>query len=102
MADNLTEQDEVFTITLGNSGSNFRFYKTNAPKVYDGFGTFAIEKWGHANGTRFVLIDVEHETWQLQRYASGTYGAEKVSTSQFSADVKNVLWKKILGIKEQE
>lgn len=53
---------------------------TDAPEVYDGFGTRTIETVGTSNRigatgnpVRLVSIDPAHDEWQTTRYDSGTY-----------------------------
>jgi hypothetical protein len=52
------------------------FFETNAPKAYDGFGTTTMSEIDEDK--RLVWIYTEHQTWQLQRYISGMYGAVAV------------------------
>ncbi len=51
---------------------------TDAPEVYDGFGTKTIgivgtSKRHGGNAVRRVAIERDHFEWQTGRYASGSY-----------------------------
>ncbi len=50
------------------------FFQTNAPEVYDAFGTQTLGKISE-DGHRTVFILTEHQKWQIDRYRSGMYGA---------------------------
>jgi hypothetical protein len=60
-AEGVTEIDAVPEFTFGY---------TNAPAVYDGFGTLTLRE---ENGERLVAICRQHLTWQASRYASGLH-----------------------------
>ena len=71
--------------------TSWEIWETNAPKDYDGFGTFTIHQY---NGTRTVLIRCEHWTWQTARYQSGNKWSKR---SDFDPDdVAKALWDRIL------
>src|SRR6516162_8783438 len=70
----------TFKLQLGTMEAEYRLYQTNAPIEADGFGTFTVTGSApgadYPHGLRFVLVRVEHETWQIARYASGLWSRE--------------------------
>jgi hypothetical protein len=64
----------VLALKIGRLERTYQLYETNAPENYDGFGTMGIYSGGE---NRFVLIDVKHLEWQVQRYRSGIFKADK-------------------------
>jgi hypothetical protein len=48
-------------IAIGNQEAQFHIMTTDAPKEYDGFGTFCV---GEFKKERTMLIRVEHLAWQ--------------------------------------
>lgn len=64
-------------IELYHSGRGLA-YITNAPKAYDGLGTYEgnapeVRERFEQTKERFVVIAPEHLDWQLSRYWSGLY-----------------------------
>ena len=57
-------------IAIGNQEAQFHIMTTDAPKGYDGFGTFCV---GDFQGERTVLIRVEPLAWQQGYYQSGMF-----------------------------
>jgi len=57
-------------IAIGDQEAQFHIMTTDAPKEYDGFGTFCLSDF---KGERTVLIRVEHLAWQQGRYKSGMF-----------------------------
>ena len=57
-------------IAIGDQEAQFHIMRTDAPKEYDGFGTFCV---GDFKGERTVLIRVEHLAWQQGRYQLGMF-----------------------------
>lgn len=53
----------------------YHVWRTRAPREYDGFGTLEVDHSEPApqGEERIVLIQAEHERWQLRRYASGSH-----------------------------
>ena len=66
--------------------------ETDAPKEYDGFGTFAVAEY---DDKRVVLIRDEHYNWQYGRYGSGLHSCTETNFDM--ADVAELLWKRLLG-----
>lgn len=60
----------TINIKIGNIETAWEIWETNAPRDYDGFGTFTIYEF---NGERTVLIRCEHWNWQTARYQSGNH-----------------------------
>lgn len=81
----------------GSEPTTWHPVETNAPKDFDGFGTFEVvtyddEKRGNV---RLVLVREEHYTWQTMRYSSGWYQWEESQHDE--AAIVEELWKRIQG-----
>lgn len=63
--------DQVSKVEIATE-ANWKRWTTNAPISYDGFGIVEVTN-KLSNPDRQVLIDPQHEEWQIQRYASGGY-----------------------------
>lgn len=57
-------------VKIGTWEGEYSVFQTDAPKVYDGFGTITLFKPG-AGDDRVVAIQVPHIKWQTMRYSSG-------------------------------
>jgi hypothetical protein len=96
----MTRNVEQIIISIGRLAADeseqiytyWRIVDTNAPKDYDGFGTFTVHEY---EGTRTVLIREEHYDWQTIRYQSGNNWSRP---SDFDgALVAEELWKRLRG-----
>ena len=65
-------------IAIGNDTKQFHIMTTDAPKEYDGFGTFCV---GEFKSERTVLIRVEHFAWQQKRYQSGNHYMQHLTSA---------------------
>lgn len=68
----MSEKAVSITVRIGSVERSFELWATNAPRSYDGFGTFTVRTGEGFRPERHVLIDKEHVTWQTQRYGSGS------------------------------
>lgn len=97
-----------FKIQLGPIELNYVLALTDAPKNYDGFGTFTIAEYGWPvegytrKDARLVAIRAEHLHWQTGRYSSGlntcwtgSEGLEAVAAEE--KDIAETLYKKLLA-----
>lgn len=88
---------KTITIAIGPSEApeptTWHIVDTNAPKDYDGFGTFEVHEY---DGTRTVLIRDEHYTWQTMRYQSGMKFAKP--SDHDDAAIAEAIWNRIRGI----
>jgi len=82
------------SVTIGNDLVLYQIRQTKAPCQYDGFGTFEVANYA---GDRVVLIRDEHYQWQMGRYASGLFACDEPALTDI-ADVKAILWRRILGL----
>ncbi len=79
-------------IAIGNDTKQFHIMTTDAPKEYDGFGTFCV---GEFKSERTVLIRVEHFAWQQKRYQSGNH---YMRTSDLGNEsIEEFLWSRVEG-----
>jgi hypothetical protein len=86
-----TRNAECIEIKIGDGeSSSWQIVKTNAPKDYDGFGTFTVIEL--SDNERLVLIREEHFVWQTMRYASGNNVWE--AQSYLKDAVIDELWKR--------
>lgn len=82
-------------------------YVTNAPEVYDGFGTFTVDPGpvsadDHRFEGRLILIESGHEIWQTQRYASGLYAYWRITPEEaLYYPVTPRLWARLVGATEE-
>jgi|SRR5215469_4491996 len=92
---------QVITVAIGDHAITYHAMETNAPKDYDGFGTFCVLEYGEALSKaeeatiRVVLIDARHLQWQVGRYQSGNHFT-RISALPESA-FKDYLWNRIWG-----
>jgi hypothetical protein len=88
--------NNVINIAIHGVVNTFHVIETDAPKDYDGFGTFAICEVPQADGRRplrTVMIREEHEGWQVARYRSGM---NVVAPTNFAMeDIAEFLWTKL-------
>jgi len=77
-------------IAIGNQEAQFHIMTTDAPKEYDGFGTFCV---GEFKKERTILIRVEHLAWQQGRYQSGVYYVR--ASDLGNEPVEEFLWSRI-------
>ena len=96
------ETDEIGDAEI----TQWRLVDTDAPKEYDGFGTFTVHQYEGSrdewkrDSVRVVLIREEHFGWQTTRYASGL---QLWKPSAFdSATISEVLWKRLRGVEQSE
>jgi len=92
----------TFKLQLGTMEAEYRLYQTNAPVEADGFGTFTVTGSApgadYPHGLRFVLVRVEHETWQIARYASGLWSREPEEIDHNIAGwITETLYKRMVG-----
>jgi hypothetical protein len=86
----------TINIKIGDIDTTWEIWETNAPREYDGFGTFTIYEF---EGTRTVLIRCEHRDWQATRYASGI---NWLRPSAFDTEiVAKHLWNQLIGKTEK-
>jgi hypothetical protein len=89
----------VIVIRIGDEDTVlFHARVTDAPPVYDGFGTFTVAEWSGEgkNEARLVLIRDEHFEWQTHRYASGMHTPTLPEYFNRKA-IAEVLWHRITG-----
>jgi hypothetical protein len=86
----------------GERMTSWEIWETDAPKDYDGFGTFQIMEYEDELSRkepkamlRTVLIRSEHWDWQTARYGSGM--ALSRPSGLDPADVAKFLWQRISG-----
>jgi hypothetical protein len=89
-------------VQIGKFEAEYRLYKTTAPREADGFGTIHVTGWAPGAdcpyGLRFVLVRLEHETWQVARYASGLWERElEEMDDNLAGWVTDQLYKRMLG-----
>ena len=94
-------------LQIGTYTVEFVAMTTTAPKEYDGFGTIHIYpdevidsmivegRRVPAKTERIVLVDTEHQTWQIGRYGSGLYSAEECDA--LDTYIQNHLLQRIRG-----
>lgn len=80
-------------VKIGRYEMTYLVYKTQAPEEYDGFGTLEIAKSGEM---RYVVIKQQHEDWQIKRYASGRFGAQKIEEPTLVKMVEDKLLNRII------
>jgi hypothetical protein len=81
-------------VTIGDFERTYFAIKTDAPLQYDGFGTIQIYSGPQDGKTiRYVLVDVDHKTWQESRYGSGLYFFEDVTG--IDDHIRETLYKKL-------
>ena len=89
---------KTITIAIGGDTAEPVIYhpvETNAPKDYDGFGTFEVATYNTGDGERrIVLIRSEHYQWQTMRYSSGMNRWQEAEYDE--AAITEVLWKRLL------
>jgi hypothetical protein len=85
---------ETVTIAIGDGDNHVCFHAldTDAPKDYDGFGTFSVCEY---DKVRTVLVRSEHLQWQTMRYQSGNHYAKP--TIHRMRDIEEALWIRIRG-----
>jgi len=83
-------------VKIGAFERTYIAVETFAPREYDGFGTIEIYS-GPRDGkvVRYVLIDVEHKTWQVGRYGSGLYHAEEIGG--LDEHIRTILYDKLVA-----
>src|SRR5262245_60614465 len=92
----------MIPIQIGSISTHYHLYRTTAPQAYDGFGTISVDTSRLAKGhgedvERYVLIDAEHLTWQVGRYASGLHAAAAVQDASLERMCINRLWQHLLA-----
>ena len=88
-------------ITIGDFERTYCAMQTEAPANYDGFGTIQIYSGPRDGKTvRYVLVDVDHKTWQEGRYGSGLYFYEDVSG--IDDHIRETLYKKLMAPPAEE
>ncbi len=75
-------------VTEVDATGEYTFGFTNAPNVYDGFGTLSLDAEA---GERLVAIRTEHLNWQASRYASGLHRFRPASPATTSAEANPAL-----------
>lgn len=80
--------------------TSWEIWETDAPRDYDGFGTFTIMEYEDKLSSkadppmlRTVLIRCEHWNWQTARYSSGMHLSRPAGLDP--ADVAAFLWKRV-------
>jgi hypothetical protein len=83
-------------VKIGQFSRTYIAFETFAPREYDGFGTIEIYS-GNRDGdvVRYVLIDVEHKTWQVGRYGSGLYHSEEIGG--LDGHIQGILYDKLVA-----
>lgn len=69
-------------LQIGRWVGEYRFFKTNAPRRYDGFGTITLndvpsDDMMTKETERIVAILIDQIEWHKARYASGLYLIEE-------------------------
>ena len=83
-------------IKIGEFERTYIAMETFAPKNYDGFGTIEFYEGPRDGKTvRYVLVDVNHQTWQVGRYGSGLYHSEEVSG--LDDHIRGILYDKLVA-----
>lgn len=87
--------ENILEISIGGTTSPTYWHvmQTDAPKEYDGFGTFCVCEF---DGQRVVLIRDEHLSWQSARYSSGLHSCNKSSLPV--ENVAEYLWRRVRGV----
>lgn len=96
----MSEHDNCIHIDIGIPGGRVEHYEylpyhTEAPTSYDGFGTTTIAA---LSGARIVLIHPDHVSWQLTRYASGSYATRQATPNEVSCCIDR-LTRRVRGIR---
>jgi hypothetical protein len=82
----------MIIVKLGSIETSWEVVETDAPKEYDGFGTFQLTDCG---GERIVMVRTEHWDWQTNRYASGVHWFRASSVPD--KDIENALFARLRG-----
>jgi hypothetical protein len=86
---------DKISVAINGESVTYVIAETQAPKEYDGFGTFSLYEYyddeDQSNNYRIVLIRLEHLAWQEGRYASGMFAAQLPSWLD-PKNVVNELW----------
>lgn len=99
----------TFTIKLDDDFTReYVAVVTDAPRAYDGFGTFTIKDFGSnvdiegqitRGDARMVLVDREHLEWQRGRYYSDMHSAiiDRVENVFTQRDITNAVYDLLTG-----
>src|ERR1051326_1287384 len=95
---------ENFVIQLGEFRAEYVALITDAPKIYDGFGTMTVQEFGHPltapdvetkGDARLVLVRAEHLNWQQSRYSSGLHASHMAPDFFRPQDLAEKLFQKL-------
>jgi len=86
-------KESRITIEIGQFHREYTVVETNAPKAYDGQGTFELKDSMEVNGTRVILVPVRNKIWQEGRNLSGLFSFEFLEGLE--GWVRETLYKKI-------
>ncbi len=84
----------MIEIKIGRHSAKYIIVMTNAPKDYDGFGTFTVNQSGK---DRIVAIQEQHLDWQTHRYGSGLYACTNYEKSNCDDHYAEMIWKRIIN-----
>lgn len=93
-AEEMREETKV-QIQIGRFEREYTLVETNAPKAYDGHGTFTLKDSmdDPRYGIRVILVEVGHAKWQEGRNHSGLFTFEFLGG--LDGWVRETLYKKI-------